>query len=152
MQVNWEITNKCNYNCPYCYNKDKNKRDDLMWRFNTDEVIDWTLNSFFSLDDEFSITLTGGEPTQSPKLKKIIEKIFSYSEKRKVKLHELNFITNGSKDFEYFKDFRDLPKNIFFIRLSIHPQHWSQRLRNLILDLIENRIPLKVSILFDTNN
>lgn len=143
MQINWEISNKCNYNCSYCYNKDK--KDDFPL---SEEIIDIILDNIFSLDNTFSITLTGGEPTQSSHLKKIINKIFLYKEK-KIRLQEVNFITNGSQDFEYFKDFRDLPKNIFFIRLSIHPKYYTPRLKNLILELVENRIPLKISILYD---
>ena len=113
MRVNWEVTNKCNYHCKYCYNQTKKT--------------DFKINKFFILylfdilnnlrgDQKISFTLTGGEPTTLSFTIYIVKKIFDFFGDN---LDYANLITNGSRCTSYFSNFLGYPKDKFFIKKSI---------------------------------
>ncbi len=66
------VTNRCNLRCKMC----------TIWKENEKKDIDaYTIKKIFNskyLDDDFSLTLTGGEPFLSPKFQDIIKEILVF--------------------------------------------------------------------------
>lgn len=59
--VNLFVTDQCNFNCRYCYEKDENTRKGNMDQETADEVIDFIKNTI-QPDQQLIITFHGGEP------------------------------------------------------------------------------------------
>ncbi len=84
--MNWEITDRCNYNCLHCFNAADNMplREEFSWdecQLLLDQARDCGVNAF---------TITGGEPMLHPRFMDILRGIHS----RGMYVEELN--TNGS--------------------------------------------------------
>jgi len=139
MRVNWAISNKCNYSCPYCYNQGSSEKTDF--KLNND-LIDIVLNKINLLDDSFSFTLTGGEPTICDFLPYIARRIHEFDN-----LEYFSIITNGSREISYFKQFLAYRDKLFF-RFSIHPKYWNEKKQEL-LKYLTNNFKVLVSILHD---
>ena len=123
MQVEWEITMKCNYNCFYCSNLDKSIHAVL-----DEETI---YNFIKTLGEKYpgvEIFVFGGEPFVHPKIDYII-KCFN----------ELNvpFViqTNLSK---YSVDVINTIKHPFTLQVSIHPTEISLEELNSIFNTSAN--------------
>ena len=69
-----KITNKCNLNCIYCYNADKNEIKDMDFK-TAKNSIDYILSDDA---DKLKIQFTGGEPLLNFDL---IEKVIKYCNK-----------------------------------------------------------------------
>ena len=97
-----EVTNTCNYRCPFCYKNATNNG-----HFITNDLIDRILE--FADGNIKSILLTGGEPTLHPGIADIINR-FS-------KTAEVNLITNGSKLFEINHNYLE---KLSFVQFSLY--------------------------------
>lgn len=98
----WELTDKCNFNCPFCYihnHSDSSDKDDLTYRFETmkhelDELIDRGL---------FICYLSGGECLLHPDF----EKIYLYLKKKGVLVAVLTNASLISEDhLKLFKEYK----------------------------------------------
>ena len=106
------ITNKnCNFNCTYCYEKDKFENLDL-----DDEKINKIINilkKYFNINfTKFHFTFIGGEPTLSKNLNKLIMEI-----EKNFKNSEYTIITNGSSFqniMNLFPNFEDMKDRVHF--------------------------------------
>lgn len=76
-----ELTNTCNYECPFCYKNAKSKGE-----FISDEIID-TIDRQIHKKINY-ILLTGGEPTLHPNYLKYINRFSEYA--------KVSMISNGS--------------------------------------------------------
>lgn len=99
--IDFIITQKCTYKCPYCSQSKaeaKEKKD----------ASDSTINSFLNLldiiDKDFEITITGGEAMLHLAFYDLIEKI-------KQKGFKINLITNLSFEIDKYKKVFDLLNN-----------------------------------------
>lgn len=123
MQVEWEITMKCNYNCFYCSNLDKSIHAIL-----DEETIYNFIKTLGEKYPDVEIFVFGGEPFVHPKIDYII-KCFN----------ELNvpFViqTNLSK---YSVDILNTIKHPFILQVSIHPTEISLEELNSIFNTTAN--------------
>ncbi len=97
------ITNKnCNFNCTYCYEKDKFENLDL-----NEEKISKIINFLKEKFKNYELTFTfiGGEPTLSNKLNLLVQEI-----EKNFKNSNYILITNGSSLKNILKIFPDLEK------------------------------------------
>ena len=92
-----ELTNLCNFQCPFCY-----KEASFKGVFINDELIEKIKKIIGNNVD--NILLTGGEPTLHPNIEKYI---VDFSMLAKVRMN-----TNGSKIYELDKDILKMLKNI----------------------------------------
>lgn len=85
------LTNRCNFNCPYC--RGSGPDTDLSLE-EAKRVVDiWTTNKIRN------IRLSGGEPTVWPHLLKLVEYIIEECDD----LYHLAISTNGSADQEFYE-------------------------------------------------
>jgi MoaA/NifB/PqqE/SkfB family radical SAM enzyme len=108
-EIQWSLTNRCNYNCSYCGIVTKNEK------FSSLENMKKNLNFLYYLNNkkEVKLTLFGGEPTHHPEflnLLKIIE------------LQNLSIFTNLSKDKNFLKKVLDIKPTIR-IKTSFHKEY-----------------------------
>ncbi len=82
--IEWIITDRCNYECSYCFQRSYAKRSHC-----SDEVTEASFGLFASLEGRWHIKLIGGEPLLHPRLLEMSEKIVEYG-------HCLSTTTNFS--------------------------------------------------------
>lgn len=97
IRVILRFSDRCNYNCDYCYHRDNT--DDFM---NLDYYLDYVDRLFNELSskDKVHVYVHGGEPTIIPNFKTIIKKILTYEN-----VGEIMIQSNMSQPIEYFSDF-----------------------------------------------
>ena len=81
--VDWEITRSCNYDCSYCFWRDKEKTNNILLK-NYQNIIE----VFKKLKDSYEIIITGGEPFIISNFITIIESIVKETD------HTLGIVTN----------------------------------------------------------
>ena len=92
------ITNRCNFNCSYCYEQDRS--GDMKWE-TMKRLIDWMIigydpSRFVNTHSNFNINFFGGEPFLNWE---VMKKTFEYVEgirKQNGIIFSLAILTNGS--------------------------------------------------------
>jgi len=91
--INWHITQKCNYNCFYCFaHYKKENKQEIHYNKSQIEILLTKIFNFFKEtypDFSLRLNLAGGEPTLSKNLSFIIQKA-------REKGFKTSLITNGS--------------------------------------------------------
>lgn len=100
--ITFELTNKCNYRCPFCY---KNAKSEGI--FIKEEIIDGFIEVLKGRLE--SILLTGGEPLLHPNFKEILTKLSSMAEVR--------IVSNGSLFHELSMD---IVSKLYSLQLSLY--------------------------------
>jgi len=97
-----DITNRCNLDCPHCYQMPDN--------LSKDPTVSWILNQIMSWDDDGkAIALVGAEPTTRRDLSTIIEKINLLPRKERWLMIVTNGINLGKRSYaEKFTTFKNL--------------------------------------------
>lgn len=109
--IDFLITQKCNYKCPYCsqskgYYKDFEEADD--------ETIEAFLKFITKLPRDFEITISGGEPLTHKKFFYLIEKIKELG-------FRVSIVSNFSYSIETYKKIKDiLGDNLSELFVSLH--------------------------------
>lgn len=99
LNINIDVTNKCNYNCYYCYAKNDVYKSDFnkvsLERHDVD-----TLVRAISMIDKYDVNIhiIGGEPTLFKHLNYFIDKLDNLDN-----VKNINILTNGSIDINLFK-------------------------------------------------
>lgn len=109
--IDFIITQKCTYRCKYCSQSKLQTKKML-------DASDKTINSFLEfldrIDNDFEITITGGEAMLHPRFFELIEQI-------KHKTFKINLISNFSFNIEnYLKVFAMLDESLNRFDLSFH--------------------------------
>ena len=100
------LTHKCNFHCPYCRGLRKDCKGD-MFLSQVKEIID-----MWAKDNLQNIRFSGGEPSIYPHLESVVE----YAKKKNIK--RIAVSTNGSADFNYYKNLINKGVNDFSISLD----------------------------------
>lgn len=130
--IDFIITQKCTYNCPYC---SQSKMQTKCKNNASDETINAFYNFLEKIDNDFEITITGGEAFLHPKFFEIINKI-------KQKGFKINLISNLSFKIEQYQEIFDLLKNsLNRFDISLHIEQIQNF--NLAIEKLEKFINLK---------
>ena len=115
LEVEFQVTNGCNYKCSYCYGQDKLSDT----QFTPIEKLKFIIDQIFSISkNTYSITLLGGEITFVPELFELLQYIDSFNKNVKVVI-----LTNGSKPIEYFEKLLTSFNMTININISIHLEY-----------------------------
>jgi len=101
------VTDKCNFNCPYCRKLEPSLRGDIPFEIATKTLKIWRDNGIKN------IRFSGGEPT----LYKYLDELINYT-KRKIKPERIALSTNGSADINFYCKLINYGVNDFSISLD----------------------------------
>lgn len=146
IQINWNLTQRCNYHCSYCFYYGKSTPPQLP--FSTLEQMRIAVDNIASLNRPwYDVFLSGGEPTIHPH---IFDLIYMLHEKLGERLNRLSIITNGSRNKSLYGRIIDVAKYTKLnLKISIHTDHVKM---DHILELIENLsadIDISFSLMFN---
>ena len=133
LSFHWEIIDKCQYKCSYCYAKNSNDIKDNI------ATIKSVLIRLKRLDCKFDVAILGGEPTLHPKLLFIIEQLHLIDNCKSIELN-----TNFANNIEYFKQFDISKFNKIDMTISYHPEYKKGFIKKI--KLLQNFNYLKYSI------
>lgn len=130
-----DITNRCNLNCPHCYQMPDNNSKDSSFESIMSQITSYP-------DDGFNIALMGAEPTTRKDLSNIVQGINNWSANR-----EIMVLTNGVNlsNEEYIKTFSNL-ENLFWTFGLNHPDYQGKTVRDKQIAGIQNCIKYNQSI------
>ena len=123
-----DITNRCNLNCPNCYQEPDN--------MSKDQPIDYFLEIIKSWPDNgFPLALCGAEPTVRKDLPEFIRAIQALPGKSR----GIMILTNGVRlaDKEYVEQFKDFKNVMWTIGLN-HPDYQGRTVRSKQMEGIKN--------------
>lgn len=134
IEINWDLTRRCNYRCSYCFIYGRGKTPPPQLPFSTLAQLKAAVDNIASLNRPwYNVTFSGGEPTIHPHL---IDLIHLFHEKLQERLNHLVIISNGSRNENVYKKLAELSKSINLeLLISIHTDHVDMA---HILELIEN--------------
>jgi len=131
-----DITNRCNLNCPHCYQIPDN--------MSKDPSIDQILEIVKSWEDDgYAVALMGAEPTTRKDLPELCTAIQTLPGK----LRSIMILTNGVylSDYDYAKQFAGMPNVLWTIGLN-HPDYQGLTVRKKQIEGIENCLKLGMKI------
>lgn len=131
-----DITNRCNLDCPHCYQMPNNASLDPTIEMLLEQVKKWP-------DDGLPVSLVGAEPTTRNDLPEIIDNIKNTFSKDRTIL----IVTNGInlRKNKYASKFREIPNLKWTIGLN-HPKYNGERIRQKQEQGIENAIKYGLEI------
>jgi molybdenum cofactor biosynthesis enzyme MoaA len=100
------VTDRCNFNCPYCRGVDDYLKGDIDYEKANDILDIWISNGLKN------IRFSGGEPTLYPYLDQFVKKC------KKANIKNIALSTNGSADIGYYKYLNSVGVNDFSISLD----------------------------------
>ncbi len=111
----FQVTQKCNFSCPYCVNQEERKEKQVMPL----ETMQTALNYIAKLDrPRFSFAISGGETTLYPHLDTMLNTISTLFKNRNA---SIVILTNGSASAKRMKEIISLcPDNNCFFPITIH--------------------------------
>lgn len=131
-----DITNKCNLDCPHCYQMPNNK--------SADPSIDYLLSQISDLpDDGYPLSLVGAEPTTRKDLPELVKKIQGIPGKKRMIMIVTNGINLGK--FDYAKKFVGIDNLKWTIGLN-HPNYNGSNIRKKQEQGIKNCVDLGLVI------
>jgi organic radical activating enzyme len=140
MDIEWVISNVCNYNCNYC-NEDlygvSSGQPDLEASIRFFDYIHNSVNSGPKM-----LTLTGGEPTVWPKLQDFLER-----------LHESYYITlatNGSRTVNWWNKVASKVEKLTHLAISVHLEFADIDHIIEVCKALQDRCTITLLILADT--
>lgn len=131
-----DITNKCNLNCPHCYQIPDNK--------SKDPDLSYILNIIKSWDDDgYGIALMGAEPTTRRDLSILCKEIESLPGKKRT----IMILTNGVNlsSYDYCTTFKSMEHVKWTFGLN-HPDYQGSTVRRKQMQGIKNCIDLNMKI------
>ena len=119
-----DITNKCNLNCPNCYQEPDNTSSDKLIGYFLEVIKSWP-------DDGYPVALCGAEPTVRKDLPEFIKAIQMLPDKPR----GIMVLTNGVRlgDREYTEQFKDFKNLMWTIGLN-HPDYQGRTVRRKQMD------------------
>lgn len=132
----WTVTNWCNYDCYYCYEKelmvDKWQKDDSVTKYK------FVLKRLKNFDAPFEVAILGGEPTLHPNLNEILIELTSMDNCKRAEI-----FTNLSRPLSYFEKIENDIKSPVTLSASFHPEYYEPKFLEKIL-LMKNMEKLKI--------
>jgi len=131
-----DITNRCNLNCPHCYQIPDNMSKDPSIESILDIIQAWE-------DDGYAVALMGAEPTTRKDLPELCRAIQALPGKPR----SIMILTNGVylSDYDYAKQFADMSNLFWTIGLN-HPDYQGLTVRKKQMEGIDNCMKLNMPI------
>lgn len=133
--VSWTLSNKCNYRCDYCpdflHNGSSGQPD---W-----QQVKKFIEKFNLPNKKICYRITGGEPTYWKHFLDMARLV-------KEQGHSFSFITNGSRDVEYYKEISQYSDGII---ISYHPQYADKDHFVSIANSVECQVAINLMMLPD---
>jgi organic radical activating enzyme len=131
-----DVTNRCNLNCPNCYQMPDNMSKDKSIDYFLEIIKSWP-------DDGYPVALCGAEPTTRNDLPELIRAIQSLPEKPR----NIMILTNGVNlaDTSYAVQFKEF-KNVFWTFGLNHPDYQGTTVRLKQMQAIQNCLDLGLAI------
>lgn len=121
-----EVTDRCNLQCPHCYQEPDNRKVDKPIQTIVDQIKSFP-------DDGYSITLAGAEPTMRGDLFELIAAIRTQTNR------EINLLTNGLKLSNILTCQQLLASGCEFVTIGLnHPDYQGEAVHQRQLKAIEN--------------
>ncbi|HLE09637.1 MAG: hypothetical protein A2504_07060 [Bdellovibrionales bacterium RIFOXYD12_FULL_39_22] len=134
LDINWALTNYCNYDCSYCYNKTLMRRTP-----NKNAEYKVILKRLKMCQVCFDILLDGGEPTKHPNLQFILEELEKIDNCKQIEVH-----TNFTESIDYYYNLRNITK--LNIKASYHPEYHYNFIEKLKMAIAEKKNNFMVSV------
>lgn len=120
--INYRVTEKCNYKCPYCWFPNRlpiNLEADFSAISKVQQNLRYVVDYYIKQGQKVDLFLTGGEPSLYPL--NFYDNLFKLIEEKKI--DKLTLSTNFSADPKWFKDFskKCRGKVFFVIKAAFHP-------------------------------
>lgn len=168
VQFAWEIVDKCQYECTYCYSTEFNAND-FFTKNKYHESYKLVLARLRRMEFDFEVDILGGEPTLHPNMIESIAALNDMPHCKKISLY-----TNGTERLDYYKEmdvgdklvicfsyhpeyhkkiihkyrqaFAALSRNRMFVEVNLYPkQEYFNQVETLIEQLEEEGIPFGVN-------
>jgi MoaA/NifB/PqqE/SkfB family radical SAM enzyme len=124
----WNLTNWCNYDCYYCYEKEL--RIDTWKKEQSITKYKLVLSRLKNFDAPFEVDLLGGEPTLHPNLPEILTKLVSFNNCIKTTLY-----TNLSRPLSYFEELDNKLNSEVTLTASFHPEYYDDKFIEKVIEL-----------------
>ena len=131
-----DITNRCNLDCPHCYQMPDNNSKDPSIDYLLSEVMSWP-------DNGMPVSLVGAEPTVRRDLADLVLAIHSLPIKRR----NVIIVTNGVylAKWAYVERFKDIPNLKWTFGLN-HPDYNGGQIRTKQMEGLENCLKLGLDV------
>lgn len=146
LMVNWPITEMCNYACSYCFGQtkiDKNKFIPLhKFLIALENIRRLNRSAYY-------FTLAGGEPTAHPAF---LDLIYAIKTIFKERVKNITFVSNGSRNAEFFKGLSQVTTSINTrMIISIHQEYAEIAHIRDIIKIMSDSCQLTFSLMFHPN-
>jgi molybdenum cofactor biosynthesis enzyme MoaA len=131
-----DITNRCNLDCPHCYQMPDNNSKDPGIDYLLSEVMSWP-------DNGYPVSLVGAEPT----VRKDLPDLVSAIQALPIKTRSVIIVTNGVylAKWDYVKRFQGIPNLKWTFGLN-HPDYNGGQIRVKQMEGLENCIKLGLDV------
>lgn len=131
-----DITNRCNLDCPHCYQMPDNTSKDPSIDYLLSEIMSWP-------DNGFPVSLVGAEPTVRKDLPDLVQAIHALP----IKPRTVMIVTNGVylAKWDYVERFKDIPNLKWTFGLN-HPDYNGGQIRDKQMIGLENCIKLGLDV------
>jgi len=140
VSFHWNVIDKCQFNCTYCYATDFNKND-FFTKNKYHESYRFVLYKLQHMDFDFEVDLLGGEPTLHPHLPEIVGALEALPHCKRINLY-----TNFTAKLKYYKQF-DVKHSKLTLCLSYHAEYHKRIFKKyLALRSITNNMKMFVEV------
>jgi MoaA/NifB/PqqE/SkfB family radical SAM enzyme len=131
-----DITNRCNLDCPHCYQMPDNNSKDPSIDYLLSEVMSWP-------DNGYPVSLVGAEPTVRKDLPNLILAIQALP----IKTRNVIIVTNGVylAKWDYVERFKGIPNLKWTFGLN-HPEYNGGQIRDKQMEGLENCFKLGLDV------
>lgn len=144
IEVNWPITDMCNYRCSYCFGQRPIEKE----RFSSLKQIEVAVSNIAKLrHNRIMVTLAGGEPTLHPYFYDILRLL---KENLQERLKTVLIITNGSRNQELYEQIAALGEEINIkVEISIHTEYVNMDHIVNLIKMMSPKINLEFPLMFN---
>ena len=140
IRINWHYTYECNFNCDYCFSKNKRNKHIAHPK---EKLLD-AANKITKIGDNIEVMLIGLEPTTNPAFLDIVNVMTNNMSQKS----SILCMTNFSKPAEYFDEIYKINPNVMF-ELSIHFQYTIvDKIYEKIMFMLERFPHVSVALMF----
>ena len=144
LEINWLLTNMCNYRCSYCFGQEAINADKFS---DLNQIKNAVANIEKMNRSSIMITLSGGEPTTHPHL---LDCLNLLKEKLNTRLKGILIISNGSAKSEVYEKIASFGNELNIkIEISIHTEFVKVDHIVELIKKISGKVDLEFPLMFN---